>query len=238
MFLYMVFYDILGNKVLDRCVSYVPDSVVQLAKDLNPGDTEIHIVDLSGFPTIGNGIPSDSVTYRIIQVWDYVDSYGHRWEPCTFTRNYYTEMVKCIRYDPDTGDGYIDFDNNIIHLMKPWPKKTYEGVEHGTIPAGTYISINKGGGNVYINTTIRPLEINKWTDYSFIMRPNRFYKGAAYIRLASLTSGTALGKEVTPYIANINITQKDSMILDNTESEYYAGLMINGDTVRKFAKYK
>ena len=223
MLLYVKMFDNLGNPITDAMTRYFSSSLKQVAADINNGDTEIYFDDLTGWASVGNGAGSDSGPFRIVQIWDYVDDYGKKWEPGTYTRHYVTALSNIYERNEEHPDGGVDYANNCLHLKGRW--------SGGFVPAGTWVSQCMGGGNLYVETTIgNNIEYNKWVDYSFTVQPNNLWPGTALISLGALKTAN-VGNDVYAYIADINVTQKDRItVVDKKES--YFDVFIEGTKYR------
>lgn len=105
---------------------YVSDSLTYLEKDLNDGDTEIYLHDLSGFITKNIHLDNLGLIF-----WNYKDSTGYEYPELTYSRNVWGKLFD---------ESGIDLENNKIKLKEPW--------SHGTISKNTKVS-QKSDGNTF-----------------------------------------------------------------------------------------
>lgn len=81
-------------------------STTYLMQDLNNGDTEIYLKDVSGFKYVDR-TSADNYLYNGIIVWNYKDSTGYQYPEETYSRNVYSSIIE---------KDNIDKESNIIKL--------------------------------------------------------------------------------------------------------------------------
>ena len=118
-------YDCDKKYISDTMISYVPNTLTYLEKELKNGDTEIYVHDLSNF------IKSRIYNNGLI-IWNYKDSTGFEYPELTYSRNVYYNLF-------DLENNGLDLENNKIILNSPW--------NHGTIPEKTKVSQSEKGSN-------------------------------------------------------------------------------------------
>lgn len=189
---YIDCYDVDKIQIRSMHVMYVKGSLTTLAEDLKPGDTVIHVTDVSGFETT-------TPDYRKgVIFWNYTNSKGYTYPPETYSRNVYLNLW-------DDGSA-IDKTNNTITLKKAWTGKTY--------PAGTYVSQKSDGSTFnYLNcyNTKKDEWIHKTGRMNGVGKNGEKYKfreGTAFIRVGWLFDwqGTISDGRVSK-ISTITLTQ-------------------------------
>jgi hypothetical protein len=189
---YIDCYDVDKIQIRSMHVMYVKGSLTTLAEDLKPGDTVIHVTDVSGFETT-------TPDYRKgVIFWNYTNSKGYTYPPETYSRNVYSNLW-------DDGSA-IDKTNNTITLKKAWTGKTY--------PAGTYVSQKSDGGTFsYLNCykTKKDEWIHKTGRINGVGKngeSHKFREGTAFIRVGWLFdyNGTISDGRVSK-ISTITLTQ-------------------------------
>lgn len=214
---YIDCYDVDKIQIRSMHVMYVKGSLTTLAEDLKPGDTVIHVTDVSGFETT-------TPDYRKgVIFWNYTNSKGYTYPPETYSRNVYLNLW-------DDGSA-IDKTNNTITLKKAWTGKTY--------PAGTYVSQKSDGGTFnYLNcyNTKKDEWIHKTGRMNGVGKNGEKYKfreGTAFIRVGWLFdwNGTISDGRVSK-ISTITLTQNVGKTdLDAVKSDIN-DVKANIDTVR------
>lgn len=189
---YIDCYDVDKIQIRPMHVMYVKGSLTTLAEDLKPGDTVIHVTDVSGFETT-------TPDYRKgVIFWNYTNSKGYTYPPETYSRNVYSNLW-------DDGSA-IDKTNNTITLKKAWTGKAY--------PAGTYVSQKSDGGTFsYLNCykTKKDEWIHKTGRINGVGKngeSHKFREGTAFIRVGWLFdyNGTISDGRVSK-ISTITLTQ-------------------------------
>lgn len=128
MYIGMAEYDIDREVIQSTNYLYNPNSLTYLEKDLNNGDTEIYLHDISGFTKENLNIGhNDGLIF-----WNYKDSTGYKYPELTYSRN--------LSWSSFSGRDNFDNENNKIILNKPW--------EYGKIEKGTKVS-QKADGPTY-----------------------------------------------------------------------------------------
>ena len=146
-------------------------STTYLMQDLNNGDTEIYLNDVSGFKYVDR-TNADNYLYNGIIVWNYKDSTGHQYPEETYSRNVYNSIIE---------KDNIDKENNVIKLKTPW--------NNGKIEKGTKLSQANSGGT-YNYGILRDDSIDgNWKTYTNIITgegnetTQQFRPGTRYVKL-------------------------------------------------------
>ena len=161
-------YDCDENIISDENYLYIPNTLTYLEKDLNDGDTEIHLHDISNFI-------KEDVGYRNgLIFWNYKDSTGYAYPELTYSRNVYFSLFD---------ESGFDIENNIIKLKNPW--------NNGKILANTKLSQSERGANH--NYGLSPYEANtefkmtsniiKGIEYEKTTSTKMFRPGTKYIKI-------------------------------------------------------
>lgn len=158
---YLRQFDVDKFEIYDYNTNYGSGTLVQLTQDLNPGDHTIYLSDVSHYVALtSNG--------RTLQIWDYINSKGYRYGPGEYTRHVY-----------NVGDGStIDTTNNTITATN-----AYNG--SSIVPAGTYISQNRGGGYAYIGSYDKPAA-GVWSSWTHDTTASTIRSGCAYVSIGWL----------------------------------------------------
>ena len=118
-------------------VMYLDNTLTELAKDLNNGDTVVYLKDLSKWSTS----TSTRGYQRGLIFWGYKDGTGYEYGPLTYSKNKYNSLWE---------DANVDKTNNTITLNKAWSK--------GTFKAGTQVSQSNDGNSfnysIFVNKTV------------------------------------------------------------------------------------
>ena len=101
----LIQYDINKNSIWPFHYQFKRGTTTYLTQDLNNGDTEIHLNDVSGFSY--EHINLDNDLYNGIIVWNYKDSTGYQYPVETYSRNVYSSIIE---------KDNIDKESNIIKL--------------------------------------------------------------------------------------------------------------------------
>ena len=166
----LIQYDIDGNTIGPSHYSFKTGSTTYLIQDLNNGDTEIHLNDVSGFSY--DIADSQNYLYNGIIVWNYKDSTGYQYPEETYSRNVYGSIIE---------KDNIDKVNNVIKLKTPW--------SNGKIEKGTKLSQARSG-NTYNYGILRDDSIDgNWKTYTNIItgegkaNTQQFRTGTKYVRV-------------------------------------------------------
>ena len=164
----LIQYDIDGNTIGPSHYSFKTGSTTYLIQDLNNGDTEIHLNDVSGFSY--DIADSQNYLYNEIIVWNYKDSTGYQYPEETYSRNVYESIIE---------KDNIDKVNNVIKLKTPW--------SNGKIEKGTKLSQARSG-NTYNYGILRDDSIDgNWKTYTNIItgegkaNTQQFRTGTKYV---------------------------------------------------------
>lgn len=196
-------YDCDGNQITSVMHMYVATSLSTLTQDLNPGDTVVHLDNVTGWATSGT-----QNYQRTLIFWDYKNAAGYLYPVKTYSRN-------VTAYDM-WADGSIDTVGKTITLRAPWSgAKKVAGTQLSQGSAGTtykYIACNA----VNVPTT--------WTNYTGTIGgvdntgnndSTKFAQGTAYVKIVILPNWTALGG--TLWLSNIsfNVDLASQVALDS-----------------------
>lgn len=164
-------YDIDKKEIHVKYIHYVKGSTTTLSEDLKPGDTIVHLTDVSGFDE-----KTPYAYQRGIIFWNYTNSKGYTYPPETYSRNV---DVKRTLWDSEEA---IDKVNNTISMNRPW--------DGGIVKAGTYVSQKNDGATYIYGNANYTLPENEWilktSSISGIGKLNeehKFREGTAFIRL-------------------------------------------------------
>lgn len=163
-------YDIDKKEINCKNILYVKGSTTTLSEDLKPGDTVIHVTDVSGFETT-------TPDYRKgVIFWNYTNSKGYTYPPETYSRNVNT------RRNLWDSESAIDKVNNTISMDRPW--------DGDTIKAGTYLSQKSDGAAYIYGNAAYTVPENEWvlktSSMSGIGKYNerhKFREATAFVRV-------------------------------------------------------
>ena len=189
-YMFLNFYDIDKLEIMTWNISYFKGSTTTLARDLEIGDTEVYVTDLSGFT-------QQHYTYnRAIIFWDYKNSYGYQYPKETYSRNVNSSLW--------TNEEQLDYTNNKIILNKPWSGKkhlagcdisqgkhqlSYRYLKHGTIKSLTHWSAVVEG-----------------FDYNGSNTPGKIPLGTAFVKVTFLLNNNK-NKNARVAISNIRLEE-------------------------------
>ena len=169
-------YDIDKKSVAAFNVMFGVGTLTELTQDLNPGDTVVHLADLSN----ANWLSTTNYHHGFI-FWNYTNSYGYLYPPETYSRNVY----------PSSGDSSslwevenVNVSAGTITLNTPWAGPA--------IPAGTKVS-RRQSGNTYPYPASATISDTEWhtlkgslqgiTAPGTSERGSKFSQGTAFIRV-------------------------------------------------------
>jgi hypothetical protein len=162
-------------------VVYGEGSETELAADLAPGDTEVVLVDASGW--------SDDVgeqgSFRNMVMYPYTDGLGESYEPYTYSR--LTQQVPAEGlWAPGSVEG------NTITLLQGWNRPNPDDPD-GVWRAGTKVANAHGGATFNYVLAANAAYTSDWTEYSGVVSgvasgglvpADQFRPGTAFIRFA------------------------------------------------------
>ena len=125
-------YDIDKNQVKAPSVKFGEGTLTTLTQDLNPGDTVVHLADLSN-----EGWLSSTTHHRGFIFWNYKNSYDYLYPPETYSRNYYPSSDNSVLWDVAN----VNVAAGTITLNSAWAGPA--------IPSGTKVSRRNSGGLPY-----------------------------------------------------------------------------------------
>ena len=145
-------YDKDYNRIGPNNIMYVSNTLTYLTKDLNDGDTEIYLNDISNFE-----YNSDTRTYKMgLIFWNYKDSTGYEYPPLTYSRNVWNNLFEYNETNPN-----VDKENYIIKLKEPWSK--------GTVEKNTQVSQSSTGAG-YKYLVFKEKSKYEWEKYNVIIQ--------------------------------------------------------------------
>ena len=202
------FYDAAGNQMARVHHSYRAASEATLAAPLNPGDTTMKIA--GGIASWQECISkNEPYYYRYINFYDYVDPFGHKWAPFTYTRENYmpTYNATTLNFTAVAADGTVT-------LNEP-----YNGPAR---PVGVSLAIGQGGDTSTYSWALGLSVPSEWTYYKGTLRgvqtgnalvqtaaSSPFPFGAAQIRIALLhnyMTGTDIENHICA-IAGVSVSE-------------------------------
>ncbi len=201
-------FDADGQPILAHHVAYAPGSETELARDLVPGDEEIHLADAAGWLDGDEGAPSHNIV-----MYPYTTATGETHPPYTYSRH--TEAITAGAATGLWRPGAIDGD--VITLVAPWDRPN-PGRADGVWPAGTPVANALPG--VPRNFALVPSATYtaEWTSHSGVvvgvmtggvLAPDRFRPGTAYIRFVVARNVPAT--ESTSWYADLRIADLDAL---------------------------
>lgn len=181
-------YDIDGHGISTYHVAKYPGSTdTTLAADLNPGDTQIQLVDATGWNTEGT-------EHRCAIAWyGYTNKSGHTYPDYTYTRHFVADLWKA---DAISG--------NSITLAKAWPGPPLKAgtAVRNAESGGSYNYAMNGGTSVPTTATEYEATVTGvWEDGTY--SDTRFRPGTATIRPLVLANWS--GTESTLTVSSFKI---------------------------------
>ncbi len=137
-------YDFNKTYIYSSDVMYLDNTLTELAKDLNNGDTVVYLKDLSKWSTS----TSTRGYQRGLIFWGYKDGTGYEYGPLTYSKNNYNSLWE---------DANVDKTNNTITLNKAWSK--------GTFKAGTQVSQSNAGSDFNYSVLLNKTVGTNWNTY-------------------------------------------------------------------------
>lgn len=178
-------YDVDAKSIEAIYSTYGVGTLTQLTEDLKPGDTVVHLADLSN----SNWKSATNYQHGFI-FWNYKNSYGYQYPPETYSRNVYPSFGSVYLW---TNVSQVDQTNNTITLDSAWSGPT--------IPAGTYVSRrNSGSLYYYAKTSATRGALTTWTKLSGLVKGfvtpgytdgGAFRPGTAFIRVGWVNANTS-----------------------------------------------
>ena len=152
---YAGFYEYVADRITPIYASdvlYMPNTLTELTEDLKPGDTVVHLKDLTNWD-----VNTSTRSYqRGFIFWNQKDSTGYSYPASTFSKNHRADIYR----DSDVNKTSKTISLNYNGNSYSWPES------YGTIPSGTKVS-QPNSGNTY-NYILRAGHTvpNDWTKYS------------------------------------------------------------------------
>ena len=198
MYAMLVCEDIDHNQIFARHHMYIQGSLTAFAADLKPGDTVMHLTDVSGWSTT-----AFDGTHAI--VWNETNSFGYAYTPETYSRT----NIDLLNNEYYLSEDAVDRVNNTVTLLN-----AYTGP---TIPAGTKVSQGSDGGTYKYVDPIAKVVPTEWTtyvshmsgmDYSGTNADYKFPPGTAYVKFGFLWTYNPVNDQV--WVTNISLTDVTS----------------------------
>ena len=177
-------YDIDKNAITAENICYGAGSLTELTQNLNPGDTVVHLADLSN-----SSWKSETTYHKGFIFWNYVNSLGYTYPPETYSRNVYPKSDSSSLWEDSTK---VDEVNGTITLKSPWSGPV--------VPAGTKVS-RRGSGSTYyyISSSASAGASTEWTKLSGKFSGfasggtaiGAFRQGAAFFKLSWINTYTS-----------------------------------------------
>lgn len=179
-------FDVDKNEIQYQHVTWISGTTTTLAADLKAGDTTIRLTSVS------NWIDSQYNYQRGFIFWNYINSFGYQYSVETYSRNVYPNQWT-------NGTNAINTSANTITLDNPWTGPTY--------PAGTPVSqCTQGSTYVYLDVATTK-SANVWVKQQFMMSPDKFRAGTAFIKCGWLTNyQNSGGTDVTTKLSTLLLT--------------------------------
>lgn len=173
--LYVLEFDIDKKSINAIHVMYGVGTLTELTQDLNPGDTVVHLADLSNANWL-----SATTYHRGFIFWNYQNSYGYLYPPETYSRNVYPSAVNYPLWEVAN----VNVSAGTITLNSGWTGPA--------IPAGTKVS-RRSSGNTYPFPASITTGDTEWHSMKGYMRgvyspgtsersSTKFSQGTAFIR--------------------------------------------------------
>ena len=204
MYAALIFYDADKQRISPAQIMFRPNTLTTLTQDLKPGDTVVHLADLSRWD-----VNTGTMTYRrAFLFWNYTNSFGYTYPAETYSRNRYGNLWT---------DANLNKTNNTITLSKAWTGDTY--------PAGTQVSQGDSGATykyVALNGSVVPIQ---WTHYKGVMLgeidysgknvQNKLPPGAAYCRVGFLWNFNQA--DDTVWVTNMSLKEDYRTAIDTAQ---------------------
>lgn len=188
--IYIAEYDIDKNSITAKNVMYGVGTLTELTQDLNPGDTVVHLADLSNANWL-----SSTTFHRGFIFWNYQNSYGYLYPPETYSRNVYPSVDSYSLWDVAN----VNVSTGTITLNSGWTGPA--------IPAGTKVSRRGSGGSYPYPATITTGDTEWHTLKGYakgIVAPGtservstKFSQGTAFIKVGMYPSNLSNTDTVT-----------------------------------------
>ena len=204
----MRFYDADKLTIVSSQIMFVPGTLTTLTQDLAPGDTVVHLADLSGWST-----NNTSATHqRGFILWNYTNSFGYTYPPETYSRKVYGSLFT---------DANVNKNAGTITLTNPWP------AANGAVPAGTKVS-QRRSGSTYKYIAIEGSAVpNTWTHYKGVMhgetdlsgqnKSDMLPPGAAYCKVGFLWNYNSASD--TLWVANVSLKEDYWTAIDKAQED-------------------
>lgn len=187
---YIACYDVDGLSISATQHMYIANTLTTLSQTLNNGDTSVNLTSAANWINSAPGEPHK----RAFIFWNYTNSFGYKYPPLTYSRNYYYDFW---------ADGAVDYVNNRVLLRTPWAG--------GTIASGTQLSNGSAGGTYKYIGLIGQTIPTTWTAYTAYMNGtdytgtndcSKFSPGTATVKLGWLLDYNSAGD--TAWWANLS----------------------------------
>src|SRR5699024_2316547 len=217
-------YDKDANPILSQHVLGSQYKSVNLVKDIYPGDTEIHLSDVSQFKDDIRNTENDKEKTHSLVIWNYTDSFGRSYEES------YSRYVLIDAWDFES----IDRDRNVIHLREGFNLVNPDDPEHAFRAGSHTVSPTKVGDQFrYSLLNNQSIPNSKTEDFgndwhylsariagTSINGPSSFAPGTYFIKPAFLlNTGNSHG----------SVSLSDIELFDSSEFEYTKREIIESD---------
>lgn len=192
---YLDQYDVDKNMIVDSNTNYKAGTLVQLTQDLTTGSSVMYLSDVTNWTTFAS-------VNATVQIWDYQNSFGYQYGPGEYTRHTHNAGTSST----------TDLVNSRIVMQNP-----YMGP---TVPAGTYVSQNRGGGYAYIGSYDKPAP-NVWSSWTHDTSSTTIRGGCAYAKIG--------------WLWDYNVTTSQALVWD-TVTAYSEGWAVKNNNKYYIAK--
>lgn len=182
MYSFLQYYDADKLNILGQNVEYIAGTLTTLTQDLKPGDTVVHVADLSGWK-----VASTPSYQRRMMFWGYTNSLGYTYPPETYTR----DIASADLWD----DSGVDKTNNTITLKAPWAGQTK--------PAGTQLSQCAGASWLWYCGLTGQVVPAQWQHIS--TNPVTGIAGTAYCKVGFLWNYNSAADQA--WVANVSLKE-------------------------------
>ena len=178
-------YDIDKKAINAPSRAFGAGTLTQLTQDLNPGDTVVHLADLSNANWL-----SATTHHRGFIFWNYKNSYDYLYPPETYSRNYYPSSDSSVLWDVAN----VNVSAGTITLNNAWAGPL--------IPSGTKVSRRSSGGLPYPASS--NFSDTEWHSLKGSMKgivsglsSTQFSPATAFIKVGLVPTGLSNTDEVT-----------------------------------------
>ncbi len=182
-----------------QTIMYIPNTLTRLTQDLNNGDREVHLEDVTNW----NVTSATPYYQRGFIFWNYKDSTGYQYPPLTYSQNntWTTAWMN---------ENSINTETNTIKLIQSW--------NGGTYPAGTQVSQKSAGAAYNYSLVNGKLSTNNYQNYHATITGAKnsshfsFRIPTKYVSILTMFNNTSISSDLKPpyaYIRNIVFEEVD-----------------------------